>query len=104
MKETKQEMQQNLVTEWKDEQLMVQMEQQPYWVNLTLFYRKLDELNLSVAKLADLIGIAASSLYKKLEMKSQFKLNEIRMLQEAMHLSREESYWIFIAGYVEQTA
>lgn len=75
-----------------------------YWVDAVRFYRKLDELDLSVNKLAKLTGIAASTLYKKLEMKSQFKLSEIYVLREAMQLSPEEAYWIFFAGYVQKAA
>lgn len=56
--------------------------------------------DLSVPKLADILGISAQALYNKMSGRSEFTAKEIRATASAMHLSVGEINDIFFGEIV----
>lgn len=54
-------------------------------------------------KLAGVLGINQATLYRKINGKSEFTRIEMQLVQNALHLSREELCSIFFAGELAET-
>lgn len=61
------------------------------------FREKLVGVGLTIARLAEIIGINQATLYRKIAGKSEFTRIEMQIVQKALHLSREDLYSIFFA-------
>ncbi len=103
MKQTeKQTEKQNCNQEQKE--TLQHMPEREFWMDLSLFYAKMRELDTNVVSLAETIGISTAAMYRKLKGESRFKLDEIKRLKEVMKLNEVETYQIFIAGYLTEAA
>lgn len=66
-------------------------------MNLNKLKGKIVENGLNVEKLADIIGIDRSSLYRKLNNAEKITIGEAAKMKEALSLSENEAYDIFLA-------
>ena len=62
------------------------------------FKEKLVGAGLTVEKLSENIGINPATLYRKINGKSEFTRIEMQIIQNALHLSREELCAIFFTN------
>lgn len=65
-------------------------------MNVNKLKGKIVENGLSVEKLADIIGIDRSSLYRKLNNSDKFTIGEASRIKDALKLSGAEAYEIFL--------
>lgn len=73
-------------------------------VNLSLFYDKLRALDMGLNALARAAEISVASMYRKMKGETQFQLEEVKRMARVMQLTEEETYLIFIAGYLNDAA
>lgn len=66
-------------------------------MNLNKLKGKIVENELNVEKLADIIGIDRSSLYRKLNNAEKITIGEALKMKEALSLNESEAYEIFLA-------
>lgn len=64
-------------------------------MNTIEFNVELERHGLSVAKLADMVGIGKKALYAKRSGKVNFKQNEIKKIREVLNLSDARTLEIF---------
>ena len=69
---------------------------------LNLFNAKLAACKVSKGEIAATIGCNESTLYRKLNGKSDFTRNEIQMIRQKLKLSAEEIENIFFAWYLRK--
>ena len=66
-------------------------------MNLNKLKGKIVENELNIEKLADIIGIDRSSLYRKLNNAEKITIGVAAKMKEALSLSETEAYDIFLA-------
>ena len=69
-------------------------------MNKVEFQYELNRQGLNVEKVAGLIGMPTTSLYKRIAGKVAFKQNEIVSISKVLHLSGERILEIFFSGQV----
>lgn len=57
---------------------------------------KIIEKGLSVEKLAEIVGIDKSTFYRRLSDFDTFTIGEVAKIKDALGLSKEEAYELFI--------
>ena len=67
------------------------------------FREKLVGAGLTIERLAGIIGINQATLYRKIAGKSEFTRIEMQIVQNALHLSREDLCSIFFADELAKT-
>ena len=65
--------------------------------NKSKFKAKIVENNLSLAKVAELLGINEATLHRKMNGVSDFSRSEIQLLRQILNMSSNESEEIFFA-------
>ncbi len=63
--------------------------------NTDLLRQKIDESGYELSYIANQIGIAPKSLFKKVNNETEFRASEIEALRILLHLSPEECMQIF---------
>lgn len=66
-------------------------------VNINKLKGKIVEKEMNVERLADIIGIDRSSLYRKLNNAEKITIGEAGKMKEALDMSDAEAYEIFLA-------
>lgn len=66
-------------------------------MNVNKLKGKIVENGLSVGKLADLIGIERSSMYRKLNDFKKITIGDAEKIKGALKLNDEEAYEIFLS-------
>lgn len=66
-------------------------------MNINKLKGKIVENEMNVEKLADIIGIDRSSLYRKLNNAEKITIGEAGKMKEALGMSDAEAYEIFLA-------
>lgn len=66
-------------------------------MNINKLKGKIVENGLNVEKLADMIGVDRSSLYRKFNNSEKITIGEACKMKEALDLSDAEAYEIFLA-------
>ena len=66
-------------------------------MNINKLKGKIVENGLNVEKLADMIGIDRSSLYRKLNNAEKITIGEAVKMKDALRLDEVEAYEIFLA-------
>lgn len=64
-------------------------------MNIRALMSELAYKNCSVAKLADLLGISKTSVYRKLSGKTEFTCSEIEIMKNTLNISGEKLLKIF---------
>lgn len=66
-------------------------------MNISKLKGKIVEREMSVEKLADIIGVGRASLYRKLNNAEKITIGEAIKMKDALSLDDSEAYEIFLA-------
>lgn len=66
-------------------------------VNVQKLKAKIVEKDMNVEKLAELIGVDRSSLYRKLNKCEKITIGEAQKMKDALEMNDDEAYEIFLA-------
>lgn len=66
-------------------------------MNISKLKGKIVEREMSVEKLADIIGVGRASLYRKLNNAEKITIGEALKMKDALSLNDAEAYEIFLA-------
>lgn len=66
-------------------------------MNINKLKGKIVEKDMNVEKLADIIGIDRSSLYRKLNNAEKITIGEAAKMKDALEMDDAEAYEIFLA-------
>ena len=71
--------------------------------NKNKFKAKITESGLSVEKLANILGISAVTLYRKMNGNSDFSRSEMQIIRQALKINLAEMDEIFFAPELAET-
>ena len=66
-------------------------------MNVNKLKAKIVEMGMNVESLAEAIGIDRSSLYRKLNNSERITIGEAQKMKDALSMSDDEAYEIFLA-------